>query len=344
MDRKRKPNMYSIYPRKFGYNMYVFREEPKDKYDMYSDAIDVDGLKLLPHHSEDGSHFSVVDPETGTEVCSSKSIGAASMEDHLAHVHEMISRMNMKKSEKPFLNYNKKKHSKSGGLNDSYREKYNRENGSHLKRPVTGKVKAGSKAANRRKSFCARMSGAKGATSKDGKLTPKGAALKRWKCSKSESLVKRCWEGYKPAPGKAPYSKGSCVKKGEKLEHYSPQSNLSSIDPAKQGSGVDARARRDTWHPHSFYYRAGSAPESMIRDVANSKYSIEIPDEAKLYDLSTDVDGHYKDSPNMEETHEKLKANGYHGFYASQHSRPEMRNVVALYHSQPVNNEEKIGR
>lgn len=85
-------------------------------------------------------------------------------------------------SDKPFHGYNKEKHSKEGGLNDKYREKYNRENGSNLKRPVTGKVKPGSKAAKRRKSFCARMSGVKGPTSKDGKLTPKGAALKRWKC------------------------------------------------------------------------------------------------------------------------------------------------------------------
>lgn len=91
-----------------------------------------------------------------------------------------------KKKSKPFHGYNKKKHARSGGLNDSYRKKLNRETGSNLKRPVTKKnVKPGSKAAKRRKSFCARMSGVKGPTSKDGKLTPKGAALKRWRCSKS---------------------------------------------------------------------------------------------------------------------------------------------------------------
>lgn len=94
----------------------------------------------------------------------------------------------LEKGDKPFSGYNKKKHSKTGGLNDSYRKKVNRETGSNLQRPVTGDAKPGSKAAKRRKSFCARMSGVKGATSKDGKLTPKGAALKRWKCSKS--LVK----------------------------------------------------------------------------------------------------------------------------------------------------------
>lgn len=90
--------------------------------------------------------------------------------------------MAKKASKKPFIGYNKNKHSKSGGLNDAYREKYNKETGSNLKRPVTGKVAPDSEAAGRRKSFCARMSGVKGPTSKGGKLTPKGAALKRWKC------------------------------------------------------------------------------------------------------------------------------------------------------------------
>ena len=53
--------------------------------------------------------------------------------------------------------------SPSGGLNKKGRDSYKRENpGSKLKAPVTGKVKKGSKAAKRRKSFCARMSGMKG--------------------------------------------------------------------------------------------------------------------------------------------------------------------------------------
>jgi hypothetical protein len=87
------------------------------------------------------------------------------------------------KKEKPFHGYNKKKHSKKGGLSESYRKKYNRQTGSNLKAPVSSKAaKESPKKAARRKSFCARMSGVKGATSKDGKLTPKGAALKRGDC------------------------------------------------------------------------------------------------------------------------------------------------------------------
>ncbi len=103
--------------------------------------------------------------------------------------------------EKPFHGYNKKRHAKSGGLNDSFRAKYNREHGSNLKRPVTkdpSKLKPGSKAAKRRASFCARMGGMQGPTSKDGKLTPKGAALKRWNCSAKEELIEMNDKTYRP--------------------------------------------------------------------------------------------------------------------------------------------------
>jgi hypothetical protein len=48
---------------------------------------------------------------------------------------------------------------------------------------VTGKVKPGSKAANRRKSFCARMSGMKGPMKDEkGRPTRKAMSLRRWKC------------------------------------------------------------------------------------------------------------------------------------------------------------------
>jgi hypothetical protein len=88
-----------------------------------------------------------------------------------------------KKESKPFHGYNKKKHSKKGGLSEKERNRINREEGSNLKAPVSSKeAKKSPKKAARRKSFCARMKGNKGPTSKDGKLTPKGAALKRWDC------------------------------------------------------------------------------------------------------------------------------------------------------------------
>ena len=66
--------------------------------------------------------------------------------------------------------------SKGAGLTAKGRAKYNRATGSNLKAPQP-------QGGPRKKSFCARMGGMKGPTSKDGDLTRKGAALKRWKCT-----------------------------------------------------------------------------------------------------------------------------------------------------------------
>lgn len=75
----------------------------------------------------------------------------------------------------------------SGGLSKSGRDRINRETGSNLKAPVTGKVKSGSKDDKRRKSFCARMTGIKGPLKDSkGKPTRKALALKKWKCPKKK--------------------------------------------------------------------------------------------------------------------------------------------------------------
>jgi|TARA_E500000318_G_C3537750_1_gene203359 hypothetical protein len=71
--------------------------------------------------------------------------------------------------------------SPTGGLTAKGRA-YFKAKGHNLKAPVTGKVKRGSKAAKRRKSFCARMKGVKGAMRKNGKPTRKALALRKWKC------------------------------------------------------------------------------------------------------------------------------------------------------------------
>jgi len=77
--------------------------------------------------------------------------------------------------------------SKSGGLNRKGVMSYRREHpGSKLQTAVTtkpSKLKAGSKAAKRRKSFCARMGGVKGPMKKpNGKPTRKALALRKWNC------------------------------------------------------------------------------------------------------------------------------------------------------------------
>ena len=78
--------------------------------------------------------------------------------------------------------------SPTGGLNRKGIASYRRENpGSKLKMAVTGKVKPGSKAANRRKSFCARMSGmkkrltsAKTARDPNSRINK---SLRKWNCN-----------------------------------------------------------------------------------------------------------------------------------------------------------------
>ncbi len=80
--------------------------------------------------------------------------------------------------------------SESGGLNQKGVDSYKRANpGSELKTAVTtkpSKLKKGSKAANRRKSFCARMSGmkkkntsSKTANDPDSRINK---SLRKWNC------------------------------------------------------------------------------------------------------------------------------------------------------------------
>ena len=79
--------------------------------------------------------------------------------------------------------------SPSGGLTQKGRDYYNRTTGSNLKAPVTtkpSKLKKGSKAAKRRKSFCARMGGmkkrltsAKTARDPNSRINK---ALRKWNC------------------------------------------------------------------------------------------------------------------------------------------------------------------
>ena len=79
--------------------------------------------------------------------------------------------------------------SPSGGLTQAGRDYYNRTAGANLKAPVTtkpSKLKKGSKSANRRKSFCARMGGmkkrltsAKTANDPDSRINK---ALRKWNC------------------------------------------------------------------------------------------------------------------------------------------------------------------
>jgi len=71
-----------------------------------------------------------------------------------------------------------------GGLNAKGREYFKRTEGANLKPPVSAKqAQKSPKAAARRKSFCARMSGVEGPMKDSkGRPTRKALALKKWDC------------------------------------------------------------------------------------------------------------------------------------------------------------------
>lgn len=78
----------------------------------------------------------------------------------------------------------KKHQNPKGGLNAKGRAHYKRTTGANLKPPVSKEqAKKSPKAAARRKSFCARMSGVKGPMQDEkGRPTRKALALKKWDC------------------------------------------------------------------------------------------------------------------------------------------------------------------
>jgi hypothetical protein len=136
------------------------------------------------------------------------------------------------------------KRDKTDGLSQKAVNAYRRENpGSKLKTAVTtkpSKLKAGSKSAKRRKSFCARMGGNKGPMKKpNGKPTPKALALRRWNCESIEEmqeliqLGEQYINGLKEnfADGRNPQDKGDAKRHG-----INTKGSVSSLrKTAKQG-------------------------------------------------------------------------------------------------------------
>ena len=109
--------------------------------------------------------------------------------DHLSEVPDYYSKL--KKVEKNPTKTNEELISERGADSKGYKRPTEQGAGLTAKgakhfgvqTAVTGKVKAGSKAAKRRKSFCARMSGMKGPMKDEkGRPTRKTMSLRRWRC------------------------------------------------------------------------------------------------------------------------------------------------------------------
>lgn len=148
------------------------------------------------------------------------------------------------------------KKDKTDGMSSKAVKAYRRENpGSKLKTAVTKKpseLKAGSKDANRRKSFCARMSGMKkahaSAKTKRDPDSPINKALRRWNCESVEQSIQEieqqleeakkktlknsnpCWKGYHPV--------GTKKKSGRTVPNCVPNESIEEAASAAQQAAI----------------------------------------------------------------------------------------------------------
>lgn len=147
---------------------------------------------------------------------------------------------------------------KTNGMSSKAVKAYRRENpGSKLKTAVTtkpSKLKAGSKAAKRRKSFCARMSGNKGPMKKpNGKPTPKALALRRWNCESVEEMVDMIIENMDHAKDNqaVPELKAALLAKKSTLTNATDEEVYDIIDSIMtriaKSHGISGQKLHDMW-------------------------------------------------------------------------------------------------
>ena len=147
---------------------------------------------------------------------------------------------------------------KTDGLSKKAVKAYRRENpGSKLQTAVTtkpSKLKPGSKAAKRRKSFCARMSGNKGPMKKpNGKPTPKALALRRWNCESVEEMVDMIIENvdHDKDNQAVPELKAALLVKKAKLQAASEDEVYDIIDTIMtriaKSHGISGKKLHDMW-------------------------------------------------------------------------------------------------
>ena len=148
--------------------------------------------------------------------------------------------------------------SKSGGLNAKGVASYRRENpGSKLQTAVTtkpSKLKPGSKAAKRRKSFCARMSGVKGPMKKpNGKPTRKALALRKWNCESVEHMVDMIIENmdHDRDNSAVPELKSALLAKKQQLQRSTDDQVYDIIDSIMtriaRSHGISGQKLHDMW-------------------------------------------------------------------------------------------------
>ena len=160
----------------------------------------------------------------------------------------------------------------SGGLNQKGVDSYRRENpGSKLKTAVTtkpSKLKKGSKSANRRKSFCARMSGmkkkltsAKTANDPDSRINK---SLRKWNCSyepEGTPIMEK--------DAALDFVRKQIEKKHGKGAIYDGKSKSKSPSPAEKAKASAERKKRQDADNKAYAARAKKAGFKSTQDYTN---------------------------------------------------------------------------
>jgi hypothetical protein len=179
-----------------------------------------------------------------------------------------------------------------GGLTKAGVMAYRRENpGSKLKTAVRtepSKLKPGSKSANRRKSFCARMTGmkkrltsSKTANDPDSRINK---SLRAWHCEETQINEKTCdcWDGYKRVPGTKPCTSGSCAKPSEINEKRGLWDNIHAKRARiKAGSGERMRKPGSEGAPTEISLKNSQNEEKKIHIGKHFKTSETVEKQSK---------------------------------------------------------------
>ena len=129
------------------------------------------------------------------------------------------------------------------------------------------------------------------------------------------------------------------------LDHYSPMRGLKRIDPSFQGTGAfgmhGGEAQRASRIPRTYYYHAGTEPESTFKSGSMQRYRVKLPKGAKLYDIGKDShnlfrpkvrhtdDGVIHEPMDLDDIEKKIRKLGFYG-YKNYH--PSIPNAVAVFY------------
>lgn len=85
-------------------------------------------------------------------------------------------------------------------------------------------------------------------------------------------IRERCWKGYKPAKGKKPYSKGSCVKEAKQPKFGAKFGTLEDLPPkTKRPEGVDGDFEPEPIDPKTDGFMRADAQERSGAETPSDK-------------------------------------------------------------------------